>query len=142
LYNVSCNTIIRDSKVAGSIDKIGEASPETKMDILFGAIDITRKQLKKLESGTDEDTLNIVTQIIEGTYERPKSDSPKSGTTGVPAVHFPASLQSLNVINEITNAFYTELRKLSNNDDAAGSKAALRLYIDTLEKLYGQMVLG
>jgi hypothetical protein len=139
IYNVSRATIVRDSKVATAIDKIGETSPETKMDILSGKVSITRKQLKELESGTDDDVDNVVSQIIDGTFERPKREPTSTTSAGVPPVSFPEALQSLDAINEITNAFYTELRKLSSNEDVVGSKSALRLYIDTLEKLYNQM---
>jgi hypothetical protein len=139
LYNISRDTIIRDSKVATALDKIGETSPDVKMDILSGKISITRKQLKELESGTDDDVDNIVTQIIDGTFEKPKSNSINTVKRDVSSISFPASLQSMNAINEITNSFYSELRKLSNNEDIAGSKTALRLYIDTLEKLYNRM---
>ncbi|MDR2571384.1 MAG: hypothetical protein LBD23_13995 [Oscillospiraceae bacterium] len=138
IYKVSRDTIIRDSKVASAIDKIGEASPETKMDILSGEISITRKQLKELESGADDDVNNVITQIIDGTYEQAKKKQTISAAK-VPSVDFPTALKSLDAINEITNTFYTELQKLSSNEDIIGSKIALKLYIDTLVKLYDKM---
>jgi DeoR/GlpR family transcriptional regulator of sugar metabolism len=139
LYNVSRNTIRRDSRIANAINKIGEVSPEIKMDILSGEINITRRQLKEIESGTEKDLDIIVEQMLDGTFEKPKREMSKAVKKNITSVNFPVALQSFNAINDITNTFYTKLQKLSNNEDAKGSKSALRLYIDTLEKLYKQI---
>ncbi|MDR2600058.1 MAG: hypothetical protein LBC73_07260 [Oscillospiraceae bacterium] len=138
-YNVSPRTIRRDSQIAAAINKIGEVSPEIKMDILSGEINITKRQLKEIESGTVKDLDIIVEQMLDGTFEKSKGETSKAVKKHISSVSFPVSLQSFNAINDITNTFYTKLQKLSSNEDAKGSKSALRLYIDTLEKLYEQI---
>ncbi|MDR2599593.1 MAG: hypothetical protein LBC73_04885 [Oscillospiraceae bacterium] len=139
LYKVSRNTIKRDSKLAIAIDKIGEISPEAKMDILSGEISITRRQLKELETGTDEDIDVVVLEMLEGTFEKTKGDPKNATITKIPTVSFSTDLQSFNSINDITKTFYAKLKTLSSNEDKVGSKSALRLYIDTLEELYKQI---
>ncbi|MDR2599182.1 MAG: hypothetical protein LBC73_02795 [Oscillospiraceae bacterium] len=139
LYNVSRTTIRRDSRIAAAINKISEVSPEIKVDILSGEINITRRQLKEIESGSEKDLDNIVEQMLDGTFEKSKGETSKAVKNNITSVSFPVALKSFNAINDITNTFYTELQKLSNNEDAKGSKSALRLYIDTLEELYRQI---
>jgi ribosomal protein S13 len=141
-YRVSHRTIERDAKVAAAIDEIGAVSFAAKKKILSGDIVLSRKFLETLPSLPEEDISKIAECIEDGTFEKPMSETVASSalpTTRIPATSLPSSMQSLSIISEITDAFYFELRKLTNNEDKAGSKTALRLYIDALEKLYNQM---
>ena len=69
-YNVSRNTIKRDSEFADAINSIGEISPEAKRRILSGSSGITRKHLKTLVQGAEDDIREVAENIENGTFER------------------------------------------------------------------------
>ena len=165
-YNVSRNTINRDAKIAEAIDAIGESSPEAKRMILSGEIKLSKKELEALSDMTNNELAEIALEIEGGTYEKRKSDTgatveadgvsggganPIFDATGDSTVSIFArpggssgsmlsGTQSFDTaIGKIAEAFYAELRKLAEKDDAAGLKTALRSHIDMLEDLYRQM---
>jgi hypothetical protein len=157
-YGVAPRTIARDARVAEGIDAIGATSPEAKRMILAGEIRIARNHLEEIPNLLSETVSRIAISIEEGTYERPQSgnglqsndslqssDKVQSGiftppnTTLSLSDRLPLLTHSLSAISEITDSFYSELRRRASSDDIIGSKSALRLYIDTLEKLYDQM---
>jgi len=75
-YNVSLRTILRDSQVAEAIDVLGETSPDAKRSVLSGAAGITKKQLKELLSGTEEEITDIAAKIEDGSLKRRKATAP------------------------------------------------------------------
>ena len=62
-YHVSEPTIRRDEKFADAIIAIGKNSPEAKRNILSGTTDITRKQLRELMTGKEEDIMDTAKKI-------------------------------------------------------------------------------
>ncbi|MCL2426165.1 MAG: hypothetical protein FWD05_07490 [Oscillospiraceae bacterium] len=128
-YNVSRNTINRDSQLATAIIAIGEISPDVKMDILSGKTHITRKQLHELSNGKDEDVSDIVDKIINGTFE-----SGKGGTTGS------GEMREWEVqFSKMTKEFRQIMRSHTNSDDIKPVRSALKQYIGMLEELYKSM---
>jgi len=136
-YNVSSRTIKRDALLANAINKIGEASPEAKMDILSGKTRISRKQLKELTGDSEADITEIVTRIIDGTYEnkRPGTGVPYDGNTN-DKTDSEAMQPWEEKFAEMTDEFRQLLRTYAKSDDTASIQSALRQYIDMLEVLY------
>jgi hypothetical protein len=135
-YNVSRDTIIRDAKVAESLESIGEVSPEAKRMILSGEVKINKKELEAIASGSKEEIAEIALEIEEGRYEKKKAASPAG--SGVDLTH-PEAQPPQVVVSSITDDFSAELRKLVKSGDTAELKTALRSYIDMLEDLYRRM---
>ena len=139
-YNVSRNTIKRDSQFANAISAIGEISPEAKRKILSGSAGITRKHLKNLVQGTEDDLRETAESIENGTFER------KFFTRdGAQESDFSDELASMgdNPLSEsiikIADEFFESLRKLSEKSDTKDLKSALRTHIDMLEDFYRKM---
>jgi len=136
-YNVSRNTIKRDAQVANAIVAIGKDSPDTKRSILSGETKITKKQLKELAAGTEDDVTRIIEQIQDGSFEggrKPSSTSDSNNTNG--GIN-PAGMQPWErEFGKMTDDFRHKLRGLAKSDDTAAVRSALRLYIDMLEGLY------
>jgi len=136
-YNVSRNTIKRDAQVADAIVAIGKTSPDTKRSILSGETKITRKQLKELAAGTDDDVARIVEQIQEGTFEgRRRGSSPPDGDKTDDGINIAEMQPWEREFGRMTEDFRHKLRDLAKSDDTAAVRSALRLYIDMLEGLY------
>ena len=137
-YSVSRNTIKRDAQLANAINLIGETSPETKIDILSGEKRISRKQLKELTKGSEEDAALLITQIVEGTYEKQKiedvnNEKAESITDGEKMQ--PWELE----FSKMTDEFRQVLRTHAKTDNTASVRTALRSYISMLEDLYKQI---
>jgi len=126
-YNVSSRTIKRDALLATAINKIGETSPETKIDILSGKTRITRKQLKELTGGSEADINDVVTQIVGGTF-----NNKSTGTGAAPENIQPWEKE----FAKMTNDFRQILRAHASTDDTTSVRTALRDYITMLEDLY------
>ncbi|MCL2662404.1 MAG: HTH domain-containing protein [Oscillospiraceae bacterium] len=139
-YNVSRNTIRRDAQVADAIVAIGKDSPDTKRSILSGETKITRKQLKELAAGTEDDVTRIIEQIQDGTFEggrRPSSTSVGSTADGGTSS---AGMQPWEIeFGKMTDEFRNVLRTHAKTDDTASVRNALRSYITMLEDLYKQI---
>ncbi|MCL2427284.1 MAG: hypothetical protein FWD05_13225 [Oscillospiraceae bacterium] len=131
-YNVSHMTIKRDAQLANAINAIGEISPDVKMDILSGETHITRKQLRKLAHGNDEDVSEVVDKIVNGTFESGKGGSGAgSGSTGTDNFK-PWEIQ----FSKMTNEFRHILRNYAKDDDTESVRSTLKQYIGMLEELY------
>jgi hypothetical protein len=136
-YNVSAMTIRRDAQVANAIVAIGKDSPDTKRSILSGKTKITRKQLKELAAGTEDDVAQIVEQIQDGTFKGGRRNSSTSDSGTADNVTNPADMQPWECeFGKMTDDFRHKLRDLAKNDDTPAVRSALRLYIDMLEGLY------
>ena len=122
-YNVSRNTIIRDSKVAEAIDAIGEISPEAKRKILSGEANIDKKELSTLPAMTNKEIEEAAVKIAEGTYARGKHERETDGSQVADA-------------GKIADSVYSELRKLTADGGRAELKTVLRACIDRLEEIY------
>jgi len=136
-YNVSAATIKRDAQVATAIVAIGKDSPDTKRSILSGDTKITRKQLRELAAGTEDDVTQIVEQIQYGTFMggRKNLPSPES-STNVGEIN-PSNIQPWErEFGKMTDDFRQKLRTMAKSNDTTAVRSALRLYIDMLEGLY------
>ena len=141
-YNVSRSTIKRDAHVANAINAIGEASPEIKTDILSGRTHMTRKQLKELSSGTQEDVSAVLDEIKDGTFvsRRPPASSASPGSEGGELAIDSGNMQPWEKeFSKMTDDFKTTLRGYANTEDATSVKTALRQYISMLEELYNNI---
>jgi len=139
-YKVSPITIRRDSQVAEAIDILGEASPEAKRNVLSGAAGITRKQLKELLTGTEEEISDIAAMIEEGPLERRRPKVSEADEDRDPAEHFvtdPSPLET--AVKRLTDTFLSELRANSGSATAAEQRAALKSHIADLEELLVQI---
>jgi len=126
IYDVSRATIKRDGQVAEAISAIGKISPEAKRDILAEKIPISRKKLRELSAGPEEEIALVAAQIENGTFEkkRPEPDE--------------ANLFEKE-FKRITNDFYSELRNHSRSGDTKSLKKASGLYMNMLEDLFRQI---
>ena len=139
-YNVSRDTIIRDSKVSKAIDAIGEASPEAKRMILAGEVTMKKKDLSTLASMMSEDIDIIAAQIEEGAYSK-KDLAPQAPTKPqTPLESALAGVQPLTVaIGKVTALIQNALPDIRKKADKTKLQATLRLCIDTLEELYSSI---
>ena len=135
-YNVSRNTIIRDTKLSDATDAIGEFSPEAKRMILAGKAKIDKKELEKLASATSDEVAEIAMKIKDGTYEKPKPETTsasKEANRDSPVfdVTWPLDV----ALSNMTEEFYSSIRWLTKNNEE-DFKKALRVCIDMLEDVY------
>jgi len=139
-YNVSSRTIKRDALLANAINKIGETSPETKIDILSGKTKISRKQLKELTGDSEADITDAVNQIIDGTFKSKKAGAyaPGGGNTNDAAEY--DNMQPWEItFAKMTDEFRQALRTHAKTDDTTSVRSALRQYIEMLENLYNNI---
>ena len=146
-YHVSEPTIRRDEKFADAINAIGESSPEAKRNILSGMAGITRKHLRELMGGDEEQLVEMAKKIEDGTFERPKPVRTKPVTEGDSEsqnTHNPNASDAVThpmraVIFKETEDFSVVLQKITNDSNALQLKTTLRSHIDILESLYMQL---
>ena len=139
-YNVSRNTILRDSQVAEAIDVLGETSPDAKRNVLSGAAGITKKQLKELLSGTEEAIMDIAAKIEDGSLERRKVTVPAADADKDPEERFDTDLSPFEAaIKRLTDAFLSDIRALSGSATAAEQRLVIKSLIANLESLLGQL---
>jgi len=132
-YNVSPSTIIRDSQVAEAISAIGQVSPEAKREILAERVPITRKELRALLSGSEDDITDVATSIENGTFEEERA-AVRAAAQENPVALILSGIRTLNaVISRVSDDFPSEL---TGSSDKAELKMALRSHIDMLEDLY------
>ena len=136
-YNISPRTIRRDALLASAINKIGEVSPEAKMDILSGKTRISRKLLKELTGDSEADITEVVKQIEVGTFEsrKPGIGAPINGNTN-DLTDSDAMQPWEEKFVKMTDEFRQILRTHAKIADIASIQSALRQYIDMLEDLY------
>jgi hypothetical protein len=104
------------------------------------AVGVSRRFLENLPSKSMDEVAVIAASIEDGTFENPRPDASVSVESVSNAGGLSPDKQELDdAISKISDIFFTELRGLLINNDTAGSKVALRSYIDMLEKLYSQM---
>lgn len=134
-YNVSRNTILRDSKLAEALNRVGEASPEAKKKILSGEVSINKSKLDALASAEEEVIEAVANQIEEGTYTRRASRDPSP----IASDSLLPEMKQLNtIISSFARDFNSMFQKMNtgNNDEV---KPILRSFIDQLEDLYKTM---
>jgi len=78
-YKISPRTIIRDGEIAEVLSAIGRVSPEAKRDILSGEARISRRQLRDMDYGSNDEIAAIASEIVAGTYEAEKSTHGENG---------------------------------------------------------------
>ena len=139
-YKVSPITIKRDAQVAEAIDVLGEASPDAKRNVLSGAAGITKKQLKDLLSGTEEDITKIAVKIEAGPLERRRTAGSAAASDSEAAEHFDAGQSPLETaVKRLTDSFLSKLRGFSGNATAEEQREALKAHITELENLLSQI---
>ena len=143
-YNVSRNTILRDSQITEAINAIGRMSPEAKRDILSGEVSITKKYLNELLARPEEDVIETATKIKEGTFKNPRYA--ESGLSDDSTDNSPAELTDAGAfpaiasIIKISEDFTFDLRGFSDDSDKEKVILTLRSHIDDLERLLRQMM--
>jgi hypothetical protein len=141
-YNVSRNTIMRDSVAAEAISAIGKISPEAKRDILAGRIRISRKELRELLAGSEDELTDVAIKIENGTFETDRAAARtlaelENAEQENPVALILAGIKSLNAaISKLSDDLPSELQGITDNSDKAELKTALRSHIDMLESLY------
>jgi len=125
-YNVSRATIERDAVVAEAITAIGMISPEARRDILAEKIPVSRKKLRELSAGPEEEVALLAAQIEDGTFEKKRPEPAESN--GIE-----------KEFRRLTNDFYSELRDYSMSGDSENFRVAAGSYINTLEDLFRQI---
>ena len=139
-YKVSSATINRDAKFAVAVNSIGRSSPAAKVSILSGETKITRKQLKELMAGSDEDIEDTASRIVDGTFvkQKPEKAAPveASGLDGS-GNDWTDSMDA--AVLAATGEFYSNLQRLVGSHDGAELKNAVRASIDILEGLHSRL---
>jgi len=125
-YNVSPKTIARDAQFADAINVIGKASPDAQRNILAGKTRISRKALKELISGPEDEVVSVAARIEEGTYTKSKPE--------------PVEAPFLEKeFKKATEGFYCEVSNYSRDGDAEAFRQAYRAYMETLEEMFGHI---
>jgi len=136
-YNVSRDTIIRDSKVAGAIEAIGKTSPEAKRMVLSGETGIPRNLLQGLSAEPGDKVIELAARIEGGTYEKKGNAGPGQGAGAAPEDEGPAGAGAMHsAIGRVTDDFREDLRRLAKGSDEDELRTRLRAFIDALEELH------
>jgi len=139
VYDVSRATIIRDSQVAEAISAIGEVSPEAKRDILAERTRISRKELRELLAGSEENIAKVAAKIENGTFEEERA-AVRATEQESPVELILSGIRTLNAaISRVSNDLPSELQNIAGSSDKTELKTALRSHIDMLEDLYRLM---
>jgi len=149
IYNVSRNTIMRDSNLAIAIDAIGALSPEAKQIILSEQANISRTRLQELANATQEELLATIEMILDGTHQRRISrqneeeneDTESDDDTDEKQAHSIDTYERAS-INSLIGKIATEVvgvQKISSQEKPEELKPALRALIDMLEELYNKI---
>ena len=139
-YKVSRATIERDAKVATAINTIGETSLDAKRKILSGDVSISRKQLRELAAGSDDDVNEIAAKIDDDTFKSKASErveTPKSMESFSPVTSKPDPI--IVTLLKTTENFYNDLLRLSRDNSAIDLKPVIKFFIDELKDLYEQI---
>jgi len=137
-YRVTSRTIKRDGEIADVIIAIGLESEEAKHSILSGETRISRKHLRELSSATEVGIATTASEIVAGTFEENRQNS--SQEIGAPnssdkTASHPMSSKFITGANK----FIEDMQTLPKNTTPDKLKKTIRSYIDSLEKLYGQI---
>jgi len=138
-YNVSPRTIERDAVVAEAISAIGQVSPEAKKDILAGRTRISRKELRELLTGPEENIAKVAAKIENGTFEEERAAA-RAAEQESPVELILSGIRTLNAaISRVSDDLPSELQSIAGSNDKTELKTALRSHIDMLEDLYRLM---
>ena len=134
-YKISRDTIIRDEKLADTLLKIGEISPDAKRKILSGEVHVNKSKLEDLSSAPLERLEAVVAEIEEGTYNRRAAVTARRDEINNIMGAFP-EVQKLNtIINNFAKDINSLIQEVKTGNPAE-IKSTLRSYIDELEELY------
>ncbi|MCL2391744.1 MAG: hypothetical protein FWC66_03930 [Oscillospiraceae bacterium] len=135
-YNVSRNTIIRDSQLANSISAIGAHSPDAKRTILAGDTRITRQEIRQWHSEPEETIREIALGIEDGTFMARRNEE-RALMAAESSDADDADIHPLEkMFGQMTDDFSAALRAIATQNDSIALRTALRSYIDRLEALY------
>ena len=140
-YNVSRNTIKRNSRLAAGLTSIGEINPDIKTKILSGEVRVGKNRLESLASASQQEIEAIVREIEAGTFvsRAPRGSANANLTPDINSDSIIPELRQLNdVISGFANDFNSMFEKL-NSGDSAELKPVLRNFINQLEDLYGSL---
>jgi len=138
-YKVSRDTIIRNAKLADTLNFIGEFSPEAKRKILTGEIQISKNRLEALSSVPKDEIAAAVAQIEDGLFE---GRAPRQSPGGKDDLSSDSTLPEIKQLNTIINNFarnFDAVLSQLSKDDSVKLKKLLRSTIDQLEDLYKNM---
>ena len=140
-YNVSPDTIRRNSKLAAGLTAIGEVNPDVKKQILSGDIRVSKNRLEALSNASEQEVRAVVREIEDGVFV---SRAPR-GSTNVdltPAMNSDSILPELRQLNNIISSFAGEFNSMFqqlNSGNSAELKPVIRTFINQLEDLYGRL---
>ena len=138
-YNVSQNTIIRNSKLAAGLTAIGEINSDVKRQILSGGVRVGKNRLESLASASTDKIEALVEEIESGEFvsraPRMSSDVKLNLNTDV---NIPELKQLNNIISGFAVNFNSMFQQISNGNSSE-LKPVLRTFINELEELYNSM---
>jgi len=102
-YRVSPRTIKRDAQIADVIIAIGKESIDAKTDILSGKTRISRKLLKEMASGPEEDIVKTATEIATGVFDADASKGAGDTKGAIGNVSSPQHGQNFLISNILTS---------------------------------------
>ena len=128
------------AKVADAIDAVGKTSPDAKRRILSGEINISKKQLKELSSGSAAEIESISADIVNDTFKKQLPAIKTHAEYFNPVDSIYTALKPLEMnIEKLSGTLSSNLPKITNKFDRAEVKLALKSNIDKLEALYKQL---
>jgi len=140
-YNVSRNTIKRNSRLAAGLTSIGKVNHDIKTKIITGKIRVGKNWLESLANASEQEIRAAVREIEEGTFvsRAPRGSANVNLTPDMNSDSIIPELRQLNdVISGFANDFNSMFEKL-NSGDSAELKPVLRNFINQLEDLYGSL---
>ena len=139
-YNVSRNTIKRNSNLATGLTAIGEVSPDVKKQILSGDVRVS-KNLEALSNATEQEIRDVVREIEDGVFVS-RAPRGSANANSAPNLSSDSILPELRQLNNIISSFAGEFNSMFeqlNSGNSAELKPVIRTFINQLEKLYGSL---
>ena len=146
-YDVSHETIRRNSRLAEGLTAIGKVNPDVKKQILSGEVRVGKNRLEALSNASAQEVRAVVREIEEGVFvsRAPRSSANVDLTSTVtltPNVTSDSILPELRQLNNIISSFAGEFNSMFeqlNSGNSAELKPVIRTFINQLEELYGSL---
>ena len=140
-YNVSRDTIKRNSRLAKGLTAIGKVNPDIKKQILSGDLRIGKNRLEALANASEQEVRAVVREIEAGTFV---SRAPRGSANAdlSPDMSSDSILPELRQLNNIISSFAGEFNSMFeqlNSGNSTELKPVIRTFINQLEELYGSL---